>query len=664
MISSVPGLYICQEYACSRLLTQAIMCRAMKLADELESQMKINKTLTLELKQLSDGAADARAEATRVQKEAIRLKKLHELCTQKIEEAEERRGEGEGKLHELQRQIEDIDAASEAERRRNDVKRQALDDLRREKDVLSRSIGTAGDKSKDAEETVTLQGSIRRNLQAEVTTYAATLKTMRDELDELLAQKAQYAAQSEEAQQSYFTALEGVKLQELQMAALQRKIEEGNAKLKQQQSLYDAVKADRNLYSKNLADANAEISDMRRMYKQLSHTIDSVKGDIETKDVNLIKEHYEHHRVEKDKESLRNELTRVQKQIQSCEQILASQESEISKLNAIIAEADAEKMRQSKEYESVLAEKNLLQSQLVKRDSELAALYERLRVQKSSLANGAAAYAKTQAERDDLKARISALKGELLVSDTQTSDVKALENEAKRLEGDLRAEKMKIRALTEELERPINIHRWRALADRDPERWALLQRIHALQKRVLESRDNIREREVAIAEKEKQYGKLKTSLARQPGPDISETIASYQATLKAKTKQLRALEGELDSYRSRVEEYKRERTRINESLEKASQDYIRRMKMQRKRLSTVNSSIAASSYVPMDDASLMDISAEMAAAGMEPSTYGSNNLLPPGQAESVKNEADRILAAYADVLGDDVTNSNMLESKE
>lgn len=63
--------------------------------------------------------------------------------------------------------------------------------------------------------------------------------------------------------QDYFTALEGVKLQELQMAALQRKIEEGHAKLKQQQTLYDSVKADRNTYSKNLGDATAEINEMK-----------------------------------------------------------------------------------------------------------------------------------------------------------------------------------------------------------------------------------------------------------------------------------------------------------------------------------------------------------------------------------------------------------------
>ena len=35
--------------------------------------------------------------------------------------------------------------------------------------------------------------------------------------------------------------------------------------------------------------------------------------------------------------------------------------------------------------------------------------------------------------------------------------------------------------VVQELDKPMNIHRWRSLADRDPERWALLQRVHSLQ---------------------------------------------------------------------------------------------------------------------------------------------------------------------------------------
>ena len=73
-----------------------------------------------------------------------------------------------------------------------------------------------------------------------------------------------------------------------------------------------------------------------------------------------------------------------------------------------------------------------------------------------------------------------------------------MEGECAKLEEDLRGEKARIRALTEELEHPINVHRWRALADRDPPKWALIQRMHEVQRRVLEVRDAIAARDAEV----------------------------------------------------------------------------------------------------------------------------------------------------------------------
>ena len=44
-------------------------------------------------------------------------------------------------------------------------------------------------------------------------------------------------------------------------------IVEGETRLKQQQSLYEAVRADRNLYSKNLIQAQDEIQEMKRKFQ-------------------------------------------------------------------------------------------------------------------------------------------------------------------------------------------------------------------------------------------------------------------------------------------------------------------------------------------------------------------------------------------------------------
>merc|ERR1711865_721340 len=104
---------------------------------------------------------------------------------------------------------------------------------------------------------------------------------------------------AEAANQKYYTALEEVKLQELQISALQKKIVEGETRLKQQQNLYEAVRSDRNLYSKNLIESQDEILEMKRKFKIMNHQIEQIK---------------------------------------SSEQIIANQEAEVLKLSAIIQE--------------------------------------------------------------------------------------------------------------------------------------------------------------------------------------------------------------------------------------------------------------------------------------------------------------------------------------
>lgn len=59
-----------------------------------------------------------------------------------------------------------------------------------------------------------------------------------------------------------------------------------------------------------------------------------------------MKEHFHHHNVDKDKESLRNEVTKVKKQIVSGEHIALHQRTELQKLTRIIQEADEERQRQ------------------------------------------------------------------------------------------------------------------------------------------------------------------------------------------------------------------------------------------------------------------------------------------------------------------------------
>ncbi len=66
------------------------------------------------------------------------------------------------------------------------------------------------------------------------------------------------------------------------------------------------------------------------------------------------------------------------------------------------------------------------------------------------------------------------------------------------------------------------------------------------------SHTQVVEKDLLIQEKEKLYMELKNILARQPGPEVAEQLSIYQANLREKTKQMKAMASELNMYQAQV----------------------------------------------------------------------------------------------------------------
>ena len=62
--------------------------------------------------------------------------------------------------------------------------------------------------------------------------------------------------------------------------------------------------------------------------------------------------------------------------------MIKTQESDIARLKYVISEAESEKQKQRKDYEMVINERDILGTQLIKRNEELALLYEKIKIQK------------------------------------------------------------------------------------------------------------------------------------------------------------------------------------------------------------------------------------------------------------------------------------------
>ena len=94
--------------------------------------------------------------------------------------------------------------------------------------------------------------------------------------------------------------------------------------------------------------------------------------------------------------------------------------------------------------------------------------------------------------------------------------------------------------------------RWRKLEGSDPTTYEMILKIQALQRRLITKTEEVVEKDLLIGEKEKLYLELKSILARQPGPEAAEQLSLYQASLREKTKQMKALASELNMYQAQV----------------------------------------------------------------------------------------------------------------
>ena len=70
-------------------------------------------------------------------------------------------------------------------------------------------------------------------------------------------EREKFGAEASDANAKFGAVLEEVKLREMTIVDLQKNIVEGDMRLKQQQNQYEAVRSDRNLYSKNLIESQA-----------------------------------------------------------------------------------------------------------------------------------------------------------------------------------------------------------------------------------------------------------------------------------------------------------------------------------------------------------------------------------------------------------------------
>ncbi|VDK38791.1 unnamed protein product [Taenia asiatica] len=550
-------------------MTRKLQLAEAKLADaqsKVDAQVALTENIREENANRLVEVKQKEEEVEAVRAENAKLIRQNEAASRRISSIEEKKQELERTRDRLRENIAAINRDLEATRKAMDNDRKACEELTREKDALSKSLFKVRGQAAKQANLLRLHEQSKQNLEHEIAYYNQEAITQRKIISVLENERDHYLREASNYTQKVLNLMEEVKFREMQIFDFRKKIAETQTKLKQQENLYEAVKSDRNLYSKNLIEAQDEISEMKRKLHLMAHRISQLKEEIANKNTMMAQATAECVRMTRERDDMQKELQGMKNLAIENRSIIESQEAEERKLLKVIAEAEFERTKHRKELDQVISEKDILGVQLVRRNDDLANLYEKIRIQKSVLDKGEAQFNKVLEDLRRVREEIRETRREKAMLQASAARMNELEHEVIKARKELSREQIRCKALEDELKKPINVHRWRKLEGSDPSSFEMIKKIHSLQKRLIGKTEEVLEKEIQIQKKERLYVELRQVFARQPGPEIAEQLAIYENSLREKLAAMKIMTAQMEKHDASIKDYKLQIEKLDNEL--------------------------------------------------------------------------------------------------
>lgn len=135
--------------------------------------------------------------------------------------------------------------------------------------------------------------------------------------------------------------------------------------------------------------------------------------------------------------------------------------------------------------DNITNEKDLIGTQMIRRNDEISLLNEKLQIIQMALDRGEAQYNKRLDDIRLLKIEIGHLRSQRNLLTRGLANTADMRQEVLQLNRVLTQERVKVKALEQEMMSPMNIHRWRKLGGEDPSKMDLILKVQTLQRLVI-----------------------------------------------------------------------------------------------------------------------------------------------------------------------------------
>ncbi|XP_076265822.1 cilia- and flagella-associated protein 58-like [Rhynchophorus ferrugineus] len=520
-------------------------------------------------KQFQEKLIDIKAsedEVLRLKNDISKVMKLKDILEKKVLSSNQEKDELTMEKANMRQRIAILEREIDDYKRFADEDKRAIDTVNKEKDILNKNIQRQQAVARDQLKLIQIQDQSKKKLELELDTFFIESGKQKKQIHQLELERDRLAEEQQELTKTIEDNLDDIREKKGHIFDLKKTITENENKIRQQQNVYEAIRADRNSLQKVLQEATAECGELRRKLKIVFHQTEQLKEDISVKEKLLIKDENIMRKITKEKENLKIEVMSGLNQIRALKEEIKEQKEEEKRLHKAILDQERSLREQQKDLEQLMNERDVLGSQLVRRNDEIALLNEKIKILQSTLCRGETQYDQRLEDIKLLKIEVKRLRQKKMLMSKSMNNMTDLRQEIFHLERDLTKSRLKCKALEQEMQNPLNIHRWRKLEGSDPEVLDLLQKIKILQKRLLQQASQGIERERQLKEAERLYLNLRQVLAKQPGPGLQDELTKTKRALKLRGDKLKCLVSELNMAELKAAEYKTDLQRLTEEL--------------------------------------------------------------------------------------------------
>lgn len=198
----------------------------------------------------------------------------------------------------LEKEIDDYKRFADEDKR-------ILDTVNKEKDVLNKTIQRQQVVASDQLKLIQIQDQSKKKLELELDSFFLESGKQKKQIHQLERERDKLAEEQLELAKTIEDNMDDIREKKAHIFDLKKKITENENQIRQQQNVYEAVRADRNSLQKQLQEATAEGGELKKKLKIVFHQTEQLKEDIAMKEKLLIKDENVMRKITKEKDNLK-----------------------------------------------------------------------------------------------------------------------------------------------------------------------------------------------------------------------------------------------------------------------------------------------------------------------------------------------------------------------